>query len=647
MSIEFLITMSRTYGSNPEYVLAGGGNTSYKDDKYMYVKASGSALSTITEDGFVKMDREALNVIFTKKYSDDFEEREQQVLADMMAARCPGEEAKRPSVEATLHHIIPSALVLHLHPTVVGGLVCSKNAKAVFDKLFADEAIWIDPTMPGYILAIKVYDALKAYEAANGKAPNYIFLENHGVFTGGEDLAEIDAKMTALYAKLNANITAAADTSDCEYDFEAAALLSPAIRAITGKNAVSFVTNTAVKAAVSSAEAFAQVHTTFSPDHMVYCGDKTMFVDSADVDAVKAAIDAYTAENGIAPRIIGVKDLGVYICADSKRETVNAKMLFVDAVKVAYYASFFGGAKPLPADLVYAINNWEVERYRRGVSNKAGKGRLAGKVALITGAAQGFGKGIAEELAAEGACIVAADLNFAGAAGVCDELCAKYGAGMAFPVAANVGDEDEVRKMAYATALEFGGIDMFVSNAGIVRAGGLEDMTLANFELSTKINYTAFFLGTKYVSRIMKIEHKYNPNAMFDIIQVNSKSGLAGSNRNFAYAGGKFGGIGLVQSFALELVGDGIKVNAICPGNFLDGPLWSDPEKGLFVQYLRSGKVPGATTVEEVRTFYEAKVPMKRGVYVHDVAVAIIYCVEQKYETGQAIPVTGGQEMLK
>jgi len=130
-----------------------------------------------------------------------------------------------------------------------------------------------------------------------------------------------------------------------------------------------------------------------------------------------------------------------------------------------------------------------------------------------------------------------------------------------------------------------------------------------------------------------------------DIIQINSKSGLQGSKRNFAYAGIKFGGIGLTQSFALELWEDGIKVNAVCPGNVFDSPLWSDPEKGLFVQYLRSGKVPGAKTVEDVRRYYQSKTPMRRGCTVEDVLSAVYYAIEQKYETGQTIPVAGGQIM--
>ena len=132
---------------------------------------------------------------------------------------------------------------------------------------------------------------------------------------------------------------------------------------------------------------------------------------------------------------------------------------------------------------------------------------------------------------------------------------------------------------------------------------------------------------------------------MADIIEINSKSGLQGSKANFAYAGSKFGGIGLVQSFALELAPYGIKVNAVCPGNLLDGPLWNDPDRGLFRQYLDAGKVQGAKTVEDVRAHYESKVPLGRGCQAIDVARAVKYVIEQQYETGQAIPVTGGQVM--
>jgi sorbitol-6-phosphate 2-dehydrogenase len=192
----------------------------------------------------------------------------------------------------------------------------------------------------------------------------------------------------------------------------------------------------------------------------------------------------------------------------------------------------------------------------------------------------------------------------------------------------------------------FGGFDLLVSNAGVLRAGSVKTQPEREFDMVTAVNYKGYFVCVKVASQILATQHLARPDAWSDIIQINSKSGLVGSNRNGAYAGSKFGGIGLTQSFALELVTDGIKVNSICPGNFFDGPLWSDPDNGLFVQYLRSGKVPGAKTIEDVKRSYESKVPMNRGCTTADVMKAIYYLIDQKYETGQAVPVTGGQVML-
>lgn len=268
-------------------------------------------------------------------------------------------------------------------------------------------------------------------------------------------------------------------------------------------------------------------------------------------------------------------------------------------------------------------------------------GVVAGRVALVTGGAQGFGEGIVRALHASGAWVFIADLNLAGATALATELGER-----ATPVACNVADEDSVEALAATIVATCGGIDLVVSNAGIARAGSVLEQDLKAFALSTDVNYTAFFLVVKHLGRVLRLQNVAAPNWATDIIQVNSKSGLVGSNRNAAYAGSKFGGIGLVQSFALELVDHRVKVNAICPGNFFDGPLWSDPDNGLFVQYLHSGKVPGATTVEEVKAFYESKVPMGRGALAADVMRALFYIVEQAYETGQAVPVTGGQVML-
>lgn len=279
-----------------------------------------------------------------------------------------------------------------------------------------------------------------------------------------------------------------------------------------------------------------------------------------------------------------------------------------------------------------------------------------GKVVVVTGGAQGFGAGIAQELVDGGAYVIIADLNMDGARDFAARLNERRNAVVAQAVHMNVTDEVSVRQSMHTVAAIAGGFDLFVSNAGVLKAGSVKEMSKTDFEFVTQVNYSGFFLCTKHASTLLAAQRSGIETAKkrgvetgeyyADIVQVNSKSGLSGSNKNSAYAGAKFGSIGLVQSFALELISDGVKVNAVCPGNFFDGPLWSDPERGLFVQYLETGKVPGAKTIDDVKSFYEAKVPMGRGCTPEDVAKAIVYLVDQVYETGQALPVTGGQIML-
>ncbi len=273
-------------------------------------------------------------------------------------------------------------------------------------------------------------------------------------------------------------------------------------------------------------------------------------------------------------------------------------------------------------------------------------GRAKGRIAVVTGAAQGFGLEIATHLIDAGAQAVLADINAAGVQEAVDRLNQKHGTEVALGVVADVTRADTLRAAASQIVRHWGGLDVLVSNAGIVKAGSVLTQPIADFERVTQVNYTGYFAAVQAFAPILALQHQGAPHCLFDIIQINSKSGLAGSNKNGAYAGSKFGGVGLTQSFALELVDQGIKVNAICPGNFLDGPLWSDPDRGLFVQYLKSGKVPGAKTLADVRRFYESKVPMGRGCTTADVMHAIFYLMDQPYETGQALPVTGGQVML-
>ncbi len=646
--IEDLIAISRKFGQDSRFVIAGGGNTSYKDENRLWVKASGHALATITEDGFAVLDRTLLNEMGEKAYNEDTAIREEQVKNDLAVA-CVTKD-RRPSVETSLHNCMGFAFVVHLHPTLVNGLMCSANAEAVCGEIFP-EALYIEYTDPGYTLFKKVYDRINAYKAANGKEPQVIFLQNHGIFVGGDTTAEIEGIYSEILGKLEAKVAAlpegGSEVSPTVTD------VIPAIRQMLSRAGRGLKTLKVTKNALvdyfldGSRE---KIAAPFTPDIIVYCKSAYIFIDAeSDEEILKQAeekIEAFAAEKGYTPKVLLIKGIGLVAVGDNFKNAQIITDVFTDAMKVAFYAQSFGGEHPMEKAWIDFIDNWEVENYRRKVAAGSSKGRVEGKTIIVTGAAQGFGEGIARELMAQGANIVVADLNETTGEKTAASFNEMAGSNKAIFVKTNVADMTSLQNLMRQTILNFGALDAFVSNAGVVRAGGLDVMTPENFEFVTKINYEAYFFCAKAASHIMKIETRYDPDYFADIIQVNSKSGLRGSKANFAYAGGKFGGIGLTQSFALELAPDRVKVNSICPGNYYDGPLWSNPENGLFIQYLNAGKVPGAKTVQDVKDYYLAQVPMRKGCNPVDVCKAILYAIDQTGETGQAIPVTGGQVML-
>ena len=641
-AIEQLVVISRKYGADSRFVIAGGGNTSFKTADKLWVKASGHALATIGEDGFAVLDRSKLAPMGTKVYSTDVVEREAQVKEDLASANLTKD--RRPSVETSLHNCIDYAFVVHLHPTLVNGLMCSVNAANVCDELFP-EALYIEYTDPGYTLFNKVHDRLQAWKAAKGSQPQVIFLQNHGVFVGADTPQEIEALYDGIIGRLEGRVKALPEgespVCDCVTEF------LPVVRQVLSRGGRGLKTLQVTSNALTdwALENPRLVQVPFTPDIIVYCKSEYLVLE-ADVIEAEKQIEAYIERRGHTPKVLLVKGIGLVAVGDHAKNAGIITEVFLDAIKVAWYAASFGGAHGMEPSWIRFIDTWEVENYRRKVASAASQGRVEGKTIVVTGAAQGFGEGIARELMGQGANIVVADLNEAVGAATAASFNAIARNNKAIFVKTNVADMDSLHNLMKQTICTFGALDVFVSNAGVLRAGGLEAMTPENFEFVTNINYKAYFFCAKVASHIMKLQTAADPEYFADIVQVNSKSGLRGSKANFAYAGGKFGGIGLTQSFALELAPFRVKVNSICPGNFYDGPLWSNPENGLFVQYLAAGKVPGAKTVQDVKDFYLAQVPMRKGCNPVDVTKAILYAIEQTGETGQAIPVTGGQVML-
>jgi NAD(P)-dependent dehydrogenase (short-subunit alcohol dehydrogenase family)/rhamnose utilization protein RhaD (predicted bifunctional aldolase and dehydrogenase) len=652
--INELIEISKYYGNNKDFVIAGGGNTSFKDDNIIWIKASGQSLAEITEAGLVTLSRQKLHIISSSIYSEDPAIREEQVKTDIILSITDADRTKRPSVETSLHELIQYKFVVHLHPTKINGVLCSRNARNMIHSIFGDLVLIVPYTDPGYTLFKKLETDIIAYRGKFNCDPHIIFLENHGVFVSADSTAEIRKIYDEISHDIESHLPALPEITPLPYNPLLNNVL-PGIRMLlSGEQAgvIRFRHNSLIEKFYHNQQEFHKISLPLTPDIIVYCKTRYLFVEQVSsaekiLDSLKYQLPHFLSEYGYVPRIFIIKDMGVFAIAENYLAAETALDVYEDLMKISFYASQCGGVKFLTPEQVSFIDQWEVENYRRKVASSTDlANKLNNKIAIVTGGAQGFGAGIAESFFTLKMNVVIADLNEEKGSALVSRLTSKKSANNAVFIKTDVSDPLSVKDMIAETVKEFGGLDIMVSNAGILRAGGLDEMDPDIFSKTTDVNYTGYFHCAKYASEIMKLQYQEKPEYFTDIIQINSKSGLRGSNRNFAYSGAKFGGIGLTQSFAMELAPYRIKVNSICPGNYYEGPLWSDPHHGLFLQYLKTGKVPGAKTVEDVRKFYEEQVPLKRGCRLEDVMKALLYIIDQEYETGQAVPVTGGQVML-
>jgi rhamnose utilization protein RhaD (predicted bifunctional aldolase and dehydrogenase) len=365
MGLQELTEISRYYGSNPDYVIAGGGNTSFKDQDTLYIKGSGTSLGEIKPEDFVKMDRHKLARIWEQRYPQESAAREAAVLADMLAARKAGEENKRPSVEVQLHDLLPFSYVVHTHPCLVNGLTCSKRGKDAAAELFGNDFIWIPSINPGYILSRHVKNAMEEYTAQKGTSPAFIFLQNHGVFIAADSTGEIKEIYRRLIGILEKRIGRKPDFSDKAGGYENSKELTAVLEELAGQDyKVLFERNREFVRLVRDTSAFHPVSSAFTPDHIVYAGSDPLFISEARPEAVRSAWKNHLIKTGRAPKIAAVQGLGIFGLGRSEKTAALTLALFEDAAKVAAYSEPYGGPSFMPAEQIDFINNWEVEHYR-------------------------------------------------------------------------------------------------------------------------------------------------------------------------------------------------------------------------------------------------------------------------------------------
>ncbi len=366
-----LVAVSRRYGSDSDFVLAGGGNTSFKTPGILYIKGSGTFLASIDAAGFVRMDRRRLDAMWTADYPEAPEARESAVLADLMAARLPGEEGKRPSVETLLHDMLPGAYVVHTHPAVVNGITCGRDGAAVAKELFGDDVLWVPSTNPGYVLSRRVRDAFTKHRESTGRSPDFILLQNHGIFVHGDDVAGIDRIYDRVLRALDSRILHRPVRGSCTTIPPELASFAADLGAVAGEDgapvAVAFSDSPESGRFIRDAASFAVLTTPFTPDHIVYAGSVPLFVESPG--DLETRWRRFVAERKRRPRIVALRGKGVFGVGTSSRVAELAIMLFEDAMLVAVYAETFGGPRSMTTGKISFIDSWEVENYRSNVSS--------------------------------------------------------------------------------------------------------------------------------------------------------------------------------------------------------------------------------------------------------------------------------------
>lgn len=379
-SISQLAAISRRYGADPAYCLAGGGNTSVKTEDRLWVKASGHALGQITPVGFVEMDRGALTHMLAAAYPDDVAEREAEFMAAMMSARVHPDLGQRPSVETLIHHLIPRRFVVHTHPTQVNALTCCVQGQALAQQWLDGSAIWQPYVDPGVTLAQSLSERLA--QAGDKPGPVVVLLENHGLIVAADTTQEIEQATADLQQLLEGQLTlpsqsgfggsAYADAQACLPTHRAAALevLPDAVAVADHSEEIQALVGTAGGRSAALAGPL-------TPDQIVYCRSMPMWIDAPAPTQAQAqsqwiaGLEQYQADHGTKPWVVLLAGAGMITVREQAGLAQTTCDVYRDAARISHAAAALGGVQPMAQRDVDFIENWEVESYRRAVAAKA------------------------------------------------------------------------------------------------------------------------------------------------------------------------------------------------------------------------------------------------------------------------------------
>lgn len=666
-----LLYRSNLLGADKRITNYGGGNTSAKvletdpltgeKVRVMWVKGSGGDVGTIKLDGFATLylDKlEALKGIY-KGVADE----------DRMVGFLPhctfNLNPRAASIDTTLHGFVPYDHVDHMHPDAIIAIAASKNSKELTQQIFGDDIGWLPWRRPGFQLGLD----LEAFVKANPKAKGVV-LESHGLFTWDNDakacyeltLAIINKAIEWFAAKTEGKTIfggAVAKSLPVAERRAIAARLMPEIRGRIGREERKlghFDDQEAVLEFVNSKDLKPLgALGTSCPDHFLRTKIRPLILDldtaKPDVDALTAGLDkaleAYRADytryyeacrhdnspkmRDPNPVIFLIPGVGMLSFAKDKATARIAGEFYVNAINVMRGASTVSEYQGLPEQEAFDIEYWLLEEAKLQRMPKPKS--LAGRVAFVTGGAGGIGRATAERLAGEGACVVLADIDEAALEAAKADFVKRYSTDSVRTVKLDVTKEDAVIAAFAEASVEFGGVDILVSNAGIASSAPVEDTTLAMWNKNIDILATGYFLVSREAFRLLRRQ-----NLGGNVVFVASKNGLASSPNASAYCTAKAAEIHLARCLALEGAEAGIRVNTVNPDAVLRGSkIWSGEWRE---QRAASSKIE----VTDLEEHYRKRSMLKLNVFPEDIAEAIYFLASDASakSTGNIINVDAG-----
>ncbi|KRF24336.1 bifunctional rhamnulose-1-phosphate aldolase/short-chain dehydrogenase [Phycicoccus sp. Soil803] len=663
-----LIARSNRLGADPRNTNYAGGNTSAKGSEtdpvtgeqveLLWVKGSGGDLGTLTESGLAVLRLDRMRSL-VKVYPGVDREDEMVAAFDYCLH---GKGGAAPSIDTAMHGLVDAAHVDHLHPDSGIAIATAKDGEQLTKEIYGDKVVWVPWRRPGFQLGLDI----AAIKAANPQAVGTI-LGGHGVTAWGDTSAEAEANSLWIIQTAQAyldehgkpepfgpQVPGYAALPESERRAKAAAL-APHLRAVASqdKAMVGHFTDSAVVLEFLASEKLAPLAElgTSCPDHFLRTKVKPLVVDlptDATVEEIVARLGelhaAYredyqgyydrnaTADSpairGADPAIVLVPGVGMFSYGKDKQTARVAGEFYTNAINVMRGAESVSTYAPIDESEKFRIEYWALEEAKLARLPKPRS--HAGRIALVTGAASGIGKAIATRLAAEGACVVIADLDLAKA----QEAAAELGnADVAIGVQANVTDAAAVQAAVDATLLAFGGLDLLVNNAGLSISKPLLETTEADWDLQHDVMAKGSFLASKSAAGAM-IAQKLGG----DILYISSKNSVFAGPNNIAYSAVKADQAHQVRLLAAELGEHGIKVNGINPDGVVRG-------SGIFAGGwgAKRAEVYGVPE-EELGAYYAKRTLLGREVLPEHVAnaAAVLTSDELSHTTGLHIPVDSG-----